>query len=126
MVGSPEARSVALAISKGNHHRVERPPDGLAGAEAEEYVERKLNDIAPMAVYVLNRALLNDENSGQQMEAARQVLDRAGFMKKERQGQSQAPVVILIGDQATRPPWLKPRAQVIDVQTGGDDAKDSA
>lgn len=85
------------------------PPNGIAGADAEAYVEKGLNDLAPHALFIFNRDLFDDNAPAAQREAARQILDRAGHVKKERQGTSQAPVVVIIGNQqgTIDIPWQK-------------------
>lgn len=108
MASSKVVQDVVQASNAKTMQRVADQPDvALEGADAEAYVEKKLNDLAPYAMFVLHRDLLDDTQPAAQREAARQILDRRGFSKTERHGQSQAPVVVLIGDSAIRPPWMK-------------------
>lgn len=108
MASSKVIQDVVQASNAKTMQRVADQPDvTLEGADAEAYVEKKLNDLAPYAMFVLHRDLLDDTQPAAQREAARQILDRRGFSKTERHGQSQAPVVVLIGDSAIRPPWVK-------------------
>lgn len=95
-------------------------PSGLAGADAEEYVERKLSELAPIAVAELEYRLRLGSDD-QRYDAALKALEATGHGKKEKGGG--APQVIIIGGDSSSAksimsqlPWNRPAQQTIEAQ----------
>jgi hypothetical protein len=103
-----EVRRVDLASDRADaRKKYLKTPDGLTGPEAESYVTRKMVDLTPMAVAELEfQLMLGDDKA--RMDAARDVLDRAGFGKKESGGIAAGPLLLInVGGGQVDLPWLK-------------------
>lgn len=88
-------------------------PEGLTGPDAEAYVQRKMVDLTPDAVAELEFQLkIGDDR--QRMTAAQDILDRAGFGKRDGGGAAVGPIMIInaVGGSFT-PPWAV-KAQPVD------------
>lgn len=86
-------------------------PEGLDGAEAEAYVEKRLHMLSVPAVAELEYQLLH-EDSADRARAARDILEATGHGKKERNGQAANLIVINMGGGKEAPPL--PWSQVVD------------
>jgi hypothetical protein len=82
-------------------------PEGLTGADAEAYVTRKMVDLSPLAAAELEFELtLGDDKA--RAEAARDVLDRTGFGKREGGHVAAGPILIInAGGGTLELPWLR-------------------
>lgn len=82
-------------------------PEGLQGAEAEEWADKRLIDLLPAAVAELEYQLkLGDDK--QRIEAADKVLSANGRSRRDGGGLGTAPIIILTGGAVVQPPWRSP------------------
>lgn len=90
-------------------------PEGLVGAEADEFVERRITELQPVAIAEVERQLRfgNDTERG---KAARDLLDAGGHGKKDRLGVGANMIVINMGSSGSPPP-LPYVGEVIDAAT---------
>jgi hypothetical protein len=88
-------------------------PEGLQGADAEQYVQRRAMMLSVDAVLEIERQLKYGDDS-QRREAARDILDMVGMRKKEAVNAG-GPVIMLVGGQGTPLPWLN-RAPISSTQ----------
>ncbi len=82
-------------------------PEGLEGAQAEEYVQRRALTLSVDAMAELERQLkLGDDT--QRREAARDILDMNGMRKRESGG-GNGPVIVMMGQNggALAVPWAQ-------------------
>lgn len=82
------------------------PKPDMSQAEAEKWTKDRLTALAPYAVTELERQI-KFGNDRARAEAAKEILDRAGYSKNDQSvahKAAAAPVVILVGS-AMQPPW---------------------
>lgn len=98
-------------------------PEGLTGPDAEAYVQRKMIDLTPDAVAELEFQLkIGDDR--QRMTAAQDILDRAGFGKRDGGGAAVGPIMIINANGGTFiPPWVKQEKPVEGEVVKQDDAQ---
>lgn len=92
-------------------------PVGLVGAEADEFVERRITELQPVAIAEMERQLRygNDTERG---KAARDILDAGGHGKKDRLGVGANMIIINMGGSSgSNPPPLPYVGDVIDAAT---------
>jgi hypothetical protein len=77
-------------------------PEGLEGADAETYVEKKLVSLSVPAVAVLEKQLLYGTDE-EQRKAARDILDATGHGKKERAGNGASLIIVNMGGGSNGP-----------------------
>lgn len=111
---------VKTALRGENYRRKLVPvPEGLTGADADDYVERRITELQPVAIAEMERQLRfgNDTERG---KAARDLLDAGGHGKKDRLGVGANMIVInMSGNNGGNgsPPPLPYVGEVIDVAT---------
>lgn len=89
-------------------------PDFTDEKQAAGFVEKRLMELAPEAVAQLEYDLKMGDAKAR-TDAAKDILDRAGFSKSDRDGKAQAPVIIINPEAVmAQLPWAK-RKQVGDV-----------
>lgn len=92
-------------------------PQGLTGTEAEQWADRRMVELLPMAIAEFEY-LLRYGDEAQRERAASKVLDANGRGKREAMMGGSQPIIILTGVNPSSVPWAQTRpAQVIDVQT---------
>lgn len=90
-------------------------PVGLTGADADDFVERRITELQPVAIAEMERQLRfgNDTERG---KAARDLLDAGGHGKKDRLGVGANMIVINMGS-GTSPPPLPYVGEIVDAAT---------
>lgn len=96
-----------LAKYNASLRNIKRPGTKLGLGVSEKWARERMQALAPAAVAELERQL-RFGSDGKRMEAAKEILDRAGHGKNDNavsnKGPS-APVVILVGASIQAPPW---------------------
>ena len=80
-------------------------PEGLEGADAEQYVNRRAMSLTVDALAEVERQLKLGDDS-MRREAARDILDMTGLRKKESAGAG-GPVIMLVGQNGQGMPWMQ-------------------
>lgn len=101
----PELRRLAHAERRRNARIAKLGAlPALEGKAVEQYAKDRFLALTPEAIQVLEAQLkFGDEK--EQKDAARDVLDYAGFKRGEGRTGGTGPVVILFGDNVRQPPW---------------------
>jgi hypothetical protein len=92
-------------------------PEGLTGADADDFVERRITELQPVAIAEMERQLRfgNDAERG---KAARDLLDAGGHGKKDRLGAGANMIVINMGSSSNgSPPPLPYVGEIVDAAT---------
>lgn len=114
-----EQRRVELAFRRAKaRNRILQVPDGLQGADAEAYADKRLVEMLPYAAAELEFQLrYGDDN--QRGRAANEVMDRTGRSKKDGGGHVGPLMVINVGPDGMSLPWLKrtDKAPVVEAKT---------
>jgi hypothetical protein len=78
--------------------------------QAAGFVEKRLMELAPEAVAQLEYDLKMGDGKAR-TDAAKDILDRAGFSKSDREGKAQAPVIIINPEAVmAQLPWARRKA----------------
>lgn len=103
-----ETRRVEFAVDRFEARReFLKPPEGLTGPQAESYVTKKLVDLTPYALAEMEFQLKFGDDKAR-TEMARDILDRAGFGKKEVGAVYQGPVLMITAPSGKiELPWLQ-------------------
>lgn len=110
---STEMVNLSHAIGRWNAMKsFFKVPEGLAGADAEEFVRQRAMMLSVDAIAVLEE-MLKTGDTKDRLDAAREILDMTGQRKRDSGG-STGPVIMLMGAGGTVP-W----AQRIEVKNGG-------
>lgn len=90
---------------KAKHQAV---PEGLEGAAAEEWADKKLVDLLPAAVADVEWDLKYGDDAERQA-ARKQILDATGRGKREQGGGGSQPIIMLVGAGVGpgAQPWLQ-------------------
>jgi hypothetical protein len=94
MVGARNARLELLGV-----------PQGLKAQEAEAFAAARLVDLSPYAVAEMEYQLMYG-NDKMRSDAARDILDRAGFGKKSEGGGMGGPVIVVNLSGDGKLPWM--------------------
>ena len=86
-------------------------PKDLTGAAADEYVERKITELQPIAIAEMEWQL-RFGGDAERAKAARDILDAGGHGKKDRIGASANMIIIQMGNGS--PPPLPYVGEVVD------------
>lgn len=108
-----DATSKALATRVGQwaaRKALLNTPEGLQGAEAEEWAQREGVSMLPIAVSELKYQLLYGDDR-QRAEAARDVLDMNGMRRRESGGNNAPTIILNLG--AGPLPWEDKREKVV-------------
>jgi hypothetical protein len=107
---------VKTALRGENYRRKLVPvPEGLTGADADDYVERRITELQPVAIAEMERQL-RFGNDSERDKASRFLLDAGGHGKKDRLGVGANMIVINMGGSGNgSPPPLPYVGDVIDV-----------
>lgn len=89
-------------------------PKDLTGAAADEYVERKITELQPIAIAEMEWQL-RFGGDAERAKAARDILDAGGHGKKDRVGASANMIIIQMGNGS--PPPLPYVGEVVDAAT---------
>ena len=103
-----EESSLAVVKYKESIRNVQTPGEQISVAQSEEWSKVRLAQLAPAAIAELERQLKFSGVDKQRLDAAREILDRAGMSKNDmavQAKQSAAPIIVLIGKGAIVPPW---------------------
>lgn len=97
------ASQLAKAVAKRAMRRNLVPvPEGLDGADAEEWAQKKAVQLLPDAAAELEYQLKYGDDS-QRREAARDVLDMNGMRRRESGGNNAPTIILNLGN--TKLPW---------------------
>lgn len=99
------------------HKMVGGVPQNLEGQAAEEYADKKLVKLLPLAAAELEWQLKYGSDS-MRRHAMKDVLEATGRSRREALAGGTAPIIILTGGQVTVPPWSTNRAQQPQVVEG--------
>lgn len=80
-------------------------PEGLSGAEAEEWADKKTLELLPVAIAQIEYDLLYGDD-GQRREAARDILDMTGRRRRDAAGAAPPTIVLNLGGSSLMP-WEK-------------------
>lgn len=95
-------------------HKLTKPPRGLKGAQAEEYVTEKLAELSVLAIHE-QEAQLRFGDPAARGRTAKEILAATGHGPKEGGGAPGALIVINAnGEQSTLPPWRRKKGQVVE------------
>lgn len=84
------------------------PDKELDAKEAEAWTRNRISELTTRAVLEVNYGLTRGSTK-ERMEAAKDILDRAGFARtSDVRGGSSAPVLVLVGAAVQAPPWAQP------------------
>jgi hypothetical protein len=92
-------------------------PEGLTGADADDFVERRITELQPVAIAEMERQLRYG-NDAERDKASRFLLDAGGHGKKDRLGVGANMIVINMGGgNGGNPPPLPYVGQVVEAAT---------
>lgn len=108
-----DAHTAALVDNAAKHAQLMdmvKVPVGLVGAEAEDFVTKRLVEISPHAVGEVEYHLKYNPNDSTRLRVALEVLDRTGHGKQEKALTGGA--VIVLGGGAFTVPWSQQKPVV--------------
>lgn len=88
------------------------PEKELDAKAAEAWTRERISELSTRAVLEVNYSLTRGSNK-ERIEAAKDILDRAGFARtSDVRGGSSAPVLVLVGAAVSAPPWAQKTVDV--------------
>ena len=121
-VGENEVRKMKVAAGRFAARLAHlKVPENLEGKAAEEWSDKRLVDLLPLAVAV-KEELLKFGDDKQRDKAADDILAANGRGKRDLTGASGPSIVIVSPEGAIKVPWAQ-RADVVDALKGGNSEK---